>query len=214
MPASRSSSSSPYGILIVAGMAAMASMAAAETRWTIETGLVVGGRVGRIVGPTHSSIRAVTDFGFLRTGARSPDAPAGAGWGVVFHGALGGDDMRLGVKARIRVPLNREWSAEPSSGILFGVIEGDPRVSSSGFVGGLSLQRSSAFSLRGDVEVVHVDRYWIVQENVPRYRGPGHEVSVYGGVTLRERAGWIATASGALAMGAVLLLFLLSGGAS
>lgn len=165
------------------------------------------------------TVRGVIDFGF-RAPLFEPepplaelpeDPPTSVSWGLVLHGALGGEDFRIGLKPRLRVPLGGSWSAEVSAGALFSALEGDTRVSQFGFVSGVSLQRGKSISLRGDLHVVHVDRYEFRRENVPIVRGPGNEVSLYGGVTFRERAAWIVTTAGALTMGALLLLFIASG---
>jgi len=201
----------------------------AETRWTIESGFVVGGAID-LEGPTHSHYRAILDLGFLDVpddatpveGSRSaaPSAsdrdpgrrsPATRGWGLVAHGSLGREDMRLGLKSRVRFPIGSAWGMELSAGPLVAALEGDLRVSGTGFVGGASLQRGRSLSLRADVHVVHVDAFTIGRDGIPVPLGPGHEVSLYGGLTFRDRAGWAFTGAGLAVLATMTALVIAAG---
>ena len=185
---------------------AMPELAWADARWTIESGLVAGGALG-VEGATHSPVRGVVDFGFLL----EPDGRESRGWGLTLHGALGKEDMRLGVRPRVRIPLSATWAVEGAAGVLLAAIEGDPRVSPFGFTGGLSFQYKRVLSLRSDLQIVHVDEWQTVHRNVPRVHPEGNEVSLYGGVAFRDWAGWTFTALGVAGFLALTALILSTG---
>jgi hypothetical protein len=199
-------------IVAVIGLSALALPAAAGERdgLYVETGLVVGGVVGA-VSPSHSDLRAVSDVGYLW--GRRPD-PDGSKWGggVTLYLGLGTEDLRLGLKPRIRYSILHRWSFDVSAGYIFATLENEPNVSDTGFVGGLHLHYGNWVTLRTDVNVKKVDEWTTVHWNQPVVHAGGYETAVYVGLALRNRPGWVATSVGTAALLGLMLVVLASGG--
>jgi hypothetical protein len=183
----------------------------------VETGLVAGGALG-VESPAHSTLRAVSDIGYIW--GRYP-APDGGRWGggATLYLSLGGEDLRIGVKSRLRYSFRPNWSFDVSAGYIFATLENEPNVSDTGFAGGLHLNYRSWLTVRADVNVKKVGGWTTVHHNQPVLNQPvlhegGYETAVYGGLALRNRSGWVATAVGVGALLALMWVVVASGGAS
>jgi hypothetical protein len=174
----------------------------------VETGLEVGGAVG-VESRAHSSVRAISEIGYLWEQREKP-------WGIggTFYAGLGQEDMRLGLKPRLRYRFRPEWSIDVSAGVIFATLENEQNVSDTGFVGGAHLNYGGWFTARLDVNVKKFADWTTVHRNVPVVHEGGYETAVYGGVALRGHAGWVATAVGVAGFFALMLFVLGSGGAS
>ena len=180
----------------------------AANRWTVETGVQAGDTWG-VTSPSHSTVRLVGEFGLLLENSSKPERRWS--WGGVLYGALGGDDFIMAIKPRIHWLWNEDWSSDLTAGYIFATVEGDPRVSDTGFAGGLTLNYGRILTLKGDVNVRQFDDWTTTVENVPQLHAGGTEVALYGGVSLRERPGW--SALGIIALGfAALMLMVVSNG--
>jgi len=178
----------------------------------VETGLVAGGAVG-VESRSHSTLRAVSDIGYIW--GRYP-APDGGRWGggATLYLSLGGEDLRIGAKARVRYSFRPNWSFDVSAGYIFATLENEPGVSDTGFAGGLHLNYRSWLTLRADVNVKKFESWTTVHRNQPVLHKGGYETAIYGGLALRNRSGWVATAVGTGALLALMWLVVASGGAS
>jgi hypothetical protein len=174
----------------------------------VETGLEIGGAVG-VESRAHSSVRAVSEIGYLWEQRERP-----WGFGGTFYAGLGNEDMRLGLKSRLRYRFRPEWSIDVSAGVIFATLENEQNVSDTGFVGGAHLNHGKWLTVRLDVNVKKFADWTTVHRNVPVLHEGGHETAVYGGVAFRGHAGWVATAIGVAGFFALMLLVLASGGAS
>jgi hypothetical protein len=184
-----------------------------KARVTVETGAQAGGAFG-VKGPTHSAFRGVSEIGLLFDKLPSASQRKTV-FGIVLYGAIGDEDFRIGIKPKLRYRLRPEWSTDLSAGYIFASLESGPYVSQTGLVGGVTLNYSNWLSIKGDVNVVTV-------EDRPRYQGGkevgtikgGREVSVYGGVSLRDRPGVLATIIGTSVFLAFIVIVMAEGGRS
>ncbi len=167
-----------------------------KMRAIVETGAEAGYAFG-VEGPTFSTFRAVNEIGVLFDRMKDKSIPKKA-FGITLYSAMGNDDFRIGIKPRLRYQLWPKWSTDLSAGLIFASLEGHPDVSKTGFVGGVSLNYSSWLTLKTDVNVVSVeDRIKYVDGKRVGTKKGGQEISIYGGVSLRNRAGVYATIVGA-----------------
>jgi hypothetical protein len=184
-----------------------------KARVTVETGAQAGGAFG-VKGPTHSAFRGVSEIGLMFD--KFPNASQRKTvFGIVLYGAIGDEDFRIGVKPKLRYRLRPEWSTDLSAGYIFASMESGPYVSQTGIVGGVTLNYSSWLTIKGDVNVVTVEdrpRYQEGEE-VGTIKG-GREVSVYGGVSLRNRPGVLATIIGTSVFLAFIVIVMAEGGRS
>jgi len=178
----------------------------------VETGLVAGGAVGA-ESPSFSALRAVSDIGYMW--GRYP-APDGGKWGggATLYFSLGEEDLRLGITPRVRYSFRPNWSIDVSAGYIFATSENEPGVSDTGFAGGLHLNYRSWLTVRADVNVIKFDDWTTGPQNQPVLHEGGYETAIYGGLALRNRSGWVATAVGVGALLALMLIVVTSGGAS
>jgi hypothetical protein len=178
----------------------------------VETGLLAGEAFG-VESPSHSTIRAVSDLGYMW--GRWPDAD-GEKWGggATLYLSLGGEDLRVGFMPRARYSFASRWSFDVSAGYIFATLENEPGVSDTGFAASLHLNEGTWLTVRADVNVKKVDSRTTYQQNQPVELEGGYETAVYGGVALRNRSGWVATGVGVGALLALMLLVAASGGAS
>ena len=198
-------------VLIVA-LGVTTDAACQSRRSHVETGVLVGTAFG-VESPSHSTFRAVTDIGLMWENYAA-DATRGWGGGATFYANLGHEDFRLGFTPRVRYRFRSDWSFDVSAGVIFLTLENEPPVSDHGFVGALHLNYGKSWTLRADVNVKRVDEWTTYQNNQPVVREGGYETAVYGGVALRSRAGWIATAVGVSAFLALVWYVVASGGVS
>jgi hypothetical protein len=178
----------------------------------VETGLLAGAAVG-VESPAHSTVRAVSDLGYLWGRWTEPDGSRWGGGATVYL-SLGAEDMRLGITPRVRYSFANDWSFDVSAGYIFATLENEPNVSDTGFAGALHFNYRSWLTLRADVNVKKVDDWTTVHQNQPVVHEGGYETAIYGGLALRNRSGWVATGVG---VGAFLILMwavVASGGAS
>jgi hypothetical protein len=184
-----------------------------RSRVTVETGAQAGGAFG-VKGPTHSAFRGVSEIGLMfdKLPADSSKNPV---YGIVLYGAIGDEDFRIGVKPKLRYRFRPEWTTDLSAGYIFASVESGPYVSNNGIVGGITLNYSDWLSIKGDVNVVTVeDRPRFEQgEEVGTIKG-GREISVYGGVSLRNRPGVLATIIGSSVFLAFIIIVMAEGGRS
>ncbi len=179
----------------------------------VETGAQGGGAIG-VEGPTFSHFKAVSEIGVMFDKYRDGVAPKSA-FGFAFYAGMGKEDFRIGFKPRVRYRFNRDWAVDVSAGALFASLEGDPYVSDIGFVGGVSLNYSSWLTLKTDVNVVKVeDRPMLEGGKQVGIVDGGQEISLYGGVSLRNKAGWIATFAGTLTFIGVSIVLIAGGSTS
>jgi hypothetical protein len=178
-----------------------------KTRAVVETGAQAGYAFG-VEGPTHSTFRAVTEIGVMFDRMKDKSKPKKA-FGITLYSAMGDDDFRIGLKPRLRYQLHPKWSTDLSAGLIFASLEGHPSVSTTGLVGGIALNYGSWLTLKTDVNIVSVDDRPKYQqgEQVGVIKG-GREISVYGGVSLRNRAGVYATVVGAALFLAFAIIYM------
>jgi hypothetical protein len=184
-----------------------------KARVTVETGAQAGGAFG-VKGPTHSAFRGVSEIGLMFDKLQGASQRKTV-FGVVLYGAIGDEDFRIGVKPKLRYRLRPEWSTDLSAGYIFASLESGPYVSQTGIVGGVTLNYSNWLSIKGDVNVVTVEdrpRYQEGEE-VGTIKG-GREISVYGGVSLRDRPGVLATIIGTSVFLAFIVIVMAEGGRS
>jgi hypothetical protein len=199
-------------LLLITMAIAPGAMAGENSGVYVETGLVAGGAVG-VESPSHSRVRAVSDFGYMwGVNPREDQSPWGGG--ATLYLGLGGEDLRLGFKPRLRYSFGPLWSFDVSAGYIFATSENEPGVSNTGFVGGLHLNRGSWLTLRADVNVKSVESWTTYHHNQPVVHQGGYETAIYGGLAFRNRAGWVATATGVVVMLGLMMLVLASGGGS
>lgn len=193
--------------------ASTATAAATTTgRVYVETGVEAGGAIG-VESPAFSSVRVVSEIGYMWE-RRRPLDDRGWGYGATLYAGLGAEDMRLGLKPRLRYTFRPQWSLDASAGVIFATLENEPSVSNTGFVGGLHLNYDRWLTLRLDVNVKKVSDRTHFRQNQPVLVEGGYETAVYGGVAFRNRVGWVATVVGASTILALLLIVVSSGGAS
>lgn len=178
----------------------------------VETGAQYGVALGT-ESPAFSSVRAVTEVGFLQRDEGS------SAWGIVLYGALSSEDMRLAVKPELRLRWSEKWASDVSAGWIFATLEAEPYVRSTGLAASLSLHHGKALTYKFDLNVRDVDE-WPPQSlrsiagPDARFTSAGTEASLYAGISLRERPGWWATAVGTAVFFGLILFVGLSGGAS
>ncbi|MFH1756239.1 MAG: hypothetical protein ABIA59_11125 [Candidatus Latescibacterota bacterium] len=184
-----------------------------KARVTVETGAQIGGAFG-VEGPTHSTYRGVTEIGVLFD--KLPDKTRrNPVFGLVLYGAIGDEDFRIGIKPKLRYQFRPQWSTDVSAGLIFARMESGPYVSQTGLVGGVTLNYSSWLSFKGDVNVVTVeDRPRFVEGRQAGIIEGGREISVYGGASLRNRAGRMATIVGTASFLALMIIIMAEGGRS
>jgi hypothetical protein len=159
----------------------------------VEAGVVTG--VNR--GDAHRDFSKdlfVSEVGFLY-GALPGDGESPWGFGGTLFMSVGDNDIRAGIKPRVRCRLTRSLSADVSAGLIMATANNDPGFMDRGFVGGVSLNYSSWFSVRGDVMVRPVEQwrsshYWIGGHEYVDHPA-GHEVSFYAGAAFRGRPGGV-----------------------
>jgi hypothetical protein len=178
----------------------------------VETGVEAGGAVG-VEGRSHSSWRAVSEIGYMWERYATGDA-TGWGGGATFYAALGDEDMRLGLKPRLRYRFRPEWFVDVSAGVIFATLENEPDVSDTGFVGGVSVGYGTWLTLRTDVNVKRVEEWTTFHHNQPVVHEGGYETAIYAGIALRNRPGWMAMAVGTAVVLGLMVVVIVSGGAS
>lgn len=192
--------------------ASIVAVEAAAGGLHVETGMLAGGAIG-VESTAFSSWRAIFEPGYV-VEFPLPDGAARWGVGATFYGALGGEDMRLGFKPRVRYRFDPAWSLDLSAGLIFATFENEPSVSDTGFAGGLHLNNGRWVTLRADVNVKRVSDREIFRAGETITVEGGHEVAVYGGLALRGGAGWKAAAIGGAVFLGLMLFVAASGGAS
>lgn len=203
--------------LIFAAMCVPCSICAetifSKSRVTVETGAQAGGAFG-VKGPTHSTYRGVSEIGLMFDKYPDKSRPNPA-YGVVLYGAIGDEDFRIGIKPKLRYRFRPKWSTDLSAGYIFTSLESGPYVSQTGIAGGVTLNYSHWLSIKADVNVVSVEDQPRFQEGkeVGIIEG-GREISVYGGVSLRNRPGWLATIIGTSTFLAFMVIVMAEGGRS
>jgi hypothetical protein len=192
---------------------AESNISLSNARVTIETGAQAGGAFG-VEGPTHSTFRGVTEIGVMFDKMPDKSRPKTA-FGLVWYGAIGDEDFRMGIKPKIRHQFRPKWSTDISAGYIFSSLESGPYVSQTGLVGGVTLNYSSWLSFKGDVNIVTVEDRpkYFEGEQVGIIEG-GREISVYGGASLRNRPGWLATIIGTSTFIAFAIIVMAEGGRS
>lgn len=199
-------------LLVIAVLVSWPADAAGQSRGVyIETGVQAGGVIG-VESVSHSSVRAVSEIGYMFAGG----AEHGTAWGggATVYAGLGREDMRLGIKPRVRYRFRPQWFVDVSAGFIFATLENDLGVSDTGFVGGVHLGYGKWWTLRADVNVKKVDEFRYVTYDPPVLRESGYETAVYAGLALRNKGGWVAAAVGTAALLGLMVLVVVSGGAS
>jgi len=184
-----------------------------KARATVETGAQAGGVIG-VEGPTHSTFRGVSEIGVMFDRVRE-GLPPKTTYGVVLYGAIGNEDFRIALKPKLRYRFRPKWSTDITAGYIFASLESGPYVSQTGIAGGATLNYSNWLSFKADVNVVKVEDRPRFEEGkeVGVIKG-GHEISVYGGVSLRNHAGWMATVIGTSVFLAFVVIVMAEGGGS
>lgn len=192
---------------------AESNVSLSTARLTIETGAQAGGAFG-VEGPTHSTFRGVTEIGVMFDKLPDKSRPNPA-FGLVLYGAIGDEDFRIGIKPKFRFQLRPKWSTDVSAGYIFSSLESGPYVSQTGIVGGVTLNYSSWLSFKADMNVVTVeDRPLTIKGEQAGIIEGGREFSLYGGVSLRDRPGRLATIIGTSAFIAFAIIVMAEGGRS
>jgi len=195
--------------LVIAMVLTFPTLTAGQSRGVhVETGLQGGAAFG-VEGPSFSTWRAFTEIGYMLESSPNEGGNAWGG-GATFLLSVGTDDALLGLKPRVRYRFDPQWSVDVSAGLILAGAESEPGVSTTGFIGGVHLNYGTWLTMRGGVNVREtVSKDWGWDSSVDPERG--YETAVYGGLALREKAGWIATATGAIIFAGFMLAMAASG---
>lgn len=178
----------------------------------VETGLQAGGAV-RGESPAFSHTRMVSEIGLLTTRRRAFGTKARWDLGVVAYGALGGNDMRLGVKPKLRYYWSERWSTDLSAGWIIETLEAESYVSSTGRMASVTANYGESIVFKLDLNVRETSEWPPagVRSASTRVYEAGTESALYGGVSWRNRAGWWTTGAGTAVILGLSLLVLLGG---
>jgi hypothetical protein len=186
-------------------------------RLFVETGAEIGTNVGD-ESRYFSNILWTMEVGYLR-GARWGESDHGWGLGCNLYTCLGEKDWRFAVKPRIRYRFHPQWAVDLSAGLILSGYGDDPGRIEEGFVGGLGLIYSSWLTVKTELMIKPFQakeeydysnhQYFIVEP-------AGTEVSIYSGVALRGKPGWIATGVGTavIIVAGIVMISALSSGVS
>ncbi len=178
-------------------------------RLFVETGAEIGTNIGD-ESRYFSDILWTMEVGYLR-GARSGESDRGWGFGCNLYTCLGEKDWRFAVKPRIRYRFHPQWAVDLSAGLILSGYGDDPGKIEEGFVGGVGLNYSSWLTVKTELMIKPFQakeaydysnrQYYIVEP-------AGTEISIYSGIALRGKPGWIATGVGTVVIvigGAIVL---------
>ncbi|NNE08185.1 MAG: hypothetical protein HKN20_06445 [Gemmatimonadetes bacterium] len=209
----------PFLLLLTALTAEMPGVIAfggePSVRLAVETGLQAGGAV-RGETPAFSHTRMVSEIGLLTTRRRAFGSAARWDFGVVAYGALGGYDMRLGVKPKLRYYWSDRWSTDLSAGWIVHTLEAETWVSNTGRMASITANYGESIVLKLDLNVRETSEWppASLRSASTRVYEAGTETALYGGVSWRNRAGWWATGAGTAVIIGLSLFVILSGGVS
>lgn len=166
-------------------------------RLFVETGVEIGTNIGD-ESRYFSDILWTMEIGYLR-GARSGESDRGWGFGCNLYTCLGKNDWRFAVKPRIRYRFHPQWATDFSAGLILSGYGDDPGKIEEGFVGGLGLNYSTWLTLKIEMMIKPFQAKEAYDYSNGQYYAvepAGTEVSIYSGIALRGKPGWIATGAG------------------